>query len=467
MKKILLFLTTVFASLLTMSAQTFEAGGIYYKVLSEAESVCSVTYPSTGQTLYSGEIIIPEKVLYNEKSYQVTSVDAYAFSESPELTGVTLPSSVNSLGRNSFSDCGALQKVSLPLTLKDLPQSCFLGCSSITGVALPGQLETIGASAFSGCSSLSSIGIPASVVTIGDGAFQRCSTLEEIKLPDNVKMLGEGAFKDCSALVSIEFPESLSEIPANSCLACTSLSNLILPSSLYTIGENAFRGCTSLAEVTFPSSLQKIENHAFELCTELGDINFETENLEIGDFGFSSCYSLRNINLKGVVKIGANSFASDKALESVIFCPDLRLVGSYAFAGSSSIESVYCHPEIPPTLPPTAFENDVYSMATLYVVMGFGELYRQTPSWSLFVSVEDTLVDSGIEDVESDRLVISINHEGVLISGVEGSVPYSIFSVTGQVVREGTIGAGETISGLSPGQLYILKIKERTVKFTL
>jgi hypothetical protein len=53
----------------------------------------------------------------------------------------------------------------------------FDGCAGLTGVTIPTSVVSIGARAFSGCSNLSHITIPAGVKSIGIGAFSGCTGL--------------------------------------------------------------------------------------------------------------------------------------------------------------------------------------------------------------------------------------------------------------------------------------------------
>ena len=51
---------------------------------------------------YSGRVNVPETVTYNGVTYPVTSVESYAFFHCDELTAVSLPKSVTSIGRFAF-----------------------------------------------------------------------------------------------------------------------------------------------------------------------------------------------------------------------------------------------------------------------------------------------------------------------------------------------------------------------------
>ena len=66
-------------------------------------------YPSrTAEVLknnYSGDIVIPETVTYNNVTYKVTSLEEYCFEDCSSLTSINLPSSITSLGSYCFSGC--------------------------------------------------------------------------------------------------------------------------------------------------------------------------------------------------------------------------------------------------------------------------------------------------------------------------------------------------------------------------
>ncbi|NCA93173.1 leucine-rich repeat domain-containing protein, partial [bacterium] len=73
-------------------------------------------------------------------------------------------------------------------------------CEDLTSVSIPDSVTSIGAWAFSDCTSLTSITIPDSVTSIGDVAFSGCTSLTSITIPDSVTSIGAWAFSYCSSL---------------------------------------------------------------------------------------------------------------------------------------------------------------------------------------------------------------------------------------------------------------------------
>jgi hypothetical protein len=74
-----------------------------------------VTYyssdPITNYEYYRGDIVIPESVTYGGKNYIVTSVGLSAFKFCADLTSITIPNSVTSIGDYAFYNCDGLKDV--------------------------------------------------------------------------------------------------------------------------------------------------------------------------------------------------------------------------------------------------------------------------------------------------------------------------------------------------------------------
>ena len=88
---------------LSANAHDFEVDGIYYTITSSEDKTVAVSYqdnindgynPSYD---YTGDIVIPKQVTYNDIEYSVTSIGYAAFLNCFDLTSVEIPNSVTSM----------------------------------------------------------------------------------------------------------------------------------------------------------------------------------------------------------------------------------------------------------------------------------------------------------------------------------------------------------------------------------
>ena len=152
-------------------------------------------------------------------------------------------------------------------TIHDLPVAAigadvFSWCD-ITSVTIPDSVTSIGDEAFYWCSSLSSVTIGDGVTSIGEYAFSECYSLTEITIPDSVTSIGEGAFAYCSSLASVMLEDGMKSIGERAFSACDSLTSVTIPGSMTSIGKAAFDDCDSITSVYYTgtaSEWMKIEN---------------------------------------------------------------------------------------------------------------------------------------------------------------------------------------------------------------
>lgn len=256
------------------------------------------------------------------------TIGKYAF-ENSGLTSIKIPSSLT-MWEYAFASCKALTTVTLPDNLQTIPECAFLA-SGLTMVTLPDGLQTIGQNAFS-ASGLTSISIPASLVTWGDGAFSGCKALTTVTLPDNLQTIGVAAFLG-SGLTSVNIPASVTTWGEFSFAQCDALTMVTLQDGLQTIGFKAFES-SGLTSIDIPSSVTTWGEYAFTGCKALTTVTLQDGLQMIGEGAFDSS-GLTSIDIpSSVTIINVNAFSGCEALTTVTLHEGLKMIGVCAFQGS-------------------------------------------------------------------------------------------------------------------------------------
>ena len=169
----------------------------------------------------------------------------------------------------------------------------FEGCA-ITGISIPESIEAIGKSAFGWCKNIKEVIIPSSVKSIGSNAFQWCLNIKEVIIPSSVKSIGSGAFCSCENLILIEIPGSVKKLERRTFLGCKSLSSVQLNEGLTNIGSDCFYNCDNIKKIQLPNSLKTIEDGAF-YCTGITSVTLPEGIISIGNYAFYFCSSLKTV----------------------------------------------------------------------------------------------------------------------------------------------------------------------------
>ena len=173
---------------------------IYYNWINNKTEL-SVSYRGSSYSSYSneysGNVVIPKSVIYEGKTYSVTSIGETAFLGCSGLISVTIGNNVTSIGEAAFSRCYDLTSITIPNSVTSIGKTAFIYCSSLISVSIPNSVTSIGYEAFDSCYDLTSVTIGNSVTSIGGGAFYGCRNLTSVIIPNSVTSIGEGAFAGC------------------------------------------------------------------------------------------------------------------------------------------------------------------------------------------------------------------------------------------------------------------------------
>ena len=135
-----LLLTAMLSCSTAAFAESVVIDGITYDVVTKAKVATVIQ----NGTRYSGNIVIPASIKYNEVTYSVTSIGESAFYHCSGLTSIVIPNSVTSIGSKAFQYCSELTSVVIGNSVTSIGEYAFNGCSGLTSIEIPNSVTSIG-----------------------------------------------------------------------------------------------------------------------------------------------------------------------------------------------------------------------------------------------------------------------------------------------------------------------------------
>ena len=191
----------------------------------------------------------------------VTSIGGHFVMGCLRLASVAITGTVTEMGEGAFRGCSLLTSAG-PIGsgsavefgwATEIPYHAFQNASQLTSVTLPDTLTTVGRYAFKQ-SGLTQLVVPDSVTMIGQYAFEK-TPLVSANLGAGLELVGAGAFRLCRNLTEITLGSGLEEVGDQALEGCGSLRSVTIPETVTRLGDHAFAGCTGLEEVIFLGSV--------------------------------------------------------------------------------------------------------------------------------------------------------------------------------------------------------------------
>jgi len=279
------------------------------------------SYSSEYSDYYTGNVVIPESVTYDGKTYPVTGIGESAFYYCKYLTSVVIPNSVTSIGERAFYRCEGLTSVIIPNSVTSIGGSAFSGCFGLTSVTIGNSVTSIGEWAFSGCSSLTNITISNSVMIIGSNAFDRTPWYDN--QPDGLVYAGLVAYKYKGEMpngTEIKIKEGTKSINYRIFYGCSGLSAITIPESVIYVGAEAFENTTWF-------------NNLPDGLVYTGSVVYKYK----GKISSGTDVVIKN----GISSITSGAFLYDGGIKSVTIPNSVTHIGGSAFFGCSKLTAVY------------------------------------------------------------------------------------------------------------------------------
>lgn len=278
--------------------------GIYY-LIDDSNGEATVTRRNERGNSYSGDVVIPDWIEYDDNAYIVTAIGERAFENCTELSSVVVGNNVTIVGFGAF------------------------GSASLTSIsfARDSQLKTIDGWAFNGCDKLKKCELPEGLLTIGMSAFQSCSDLQLLTIPSTVNSIATYAFVSCLNLQVIR-------------VAWTSFDN-------FYIDVDAFGGVNvSNVRLVVPKGYIEL----YRQHSVFADFNITDVDTEVIEWSWNYDNSTATLSVNGTGRMsytGSNEWASFlDDMRHVVLNEGITSIPNLCFWGGNSIQSV----ELPSTL---------------------------------------------------------------------------------------------------------------------
>lgn len=440
---------------------TFEVNGIYYRVTDS--NAVSVIANVDVAAYYTGDVVIPDSVTYEEHTFVVTGIDDNAFSYCYGLLSIVIPNTVTSFGSNAFSGCSSLSRV----TISDIAVWCnnefedmsanplsyaghlYLNDSEITELKIPNSVKIIGNYAFSYCSGLTSITIPNSVTSISNYAFDGCSNLVEIySLALIPPAIDSNTFNGCYG-ATLYVPKNAVNAyrTANYWKKFTNIVGFVECVGVFEVDGILYRAMNDGTATVIAN--EEMENYYVGDKVIAGTVAFEGNNYVvtfIDDNAFSDCYDLTSVVIPNTIdSIGEQAFQGCTGLTSVTIGSGVKTIGSKAFNYCNALATVKCVGTVPPVMASSdCFSTAAYNRATLIVPRNYEATYAAANYWYKFAHT-DGWGTAGMGDVDGDGDV-NIKDVTVLIDALLGIVGDSFYYESADLNHNGRIDIGDVTS---------------------
>ncbi len=286
----------------------------------------------------------------------VTHIGVRTFWYATQLSEVTIPSTVTSIGENAFGFCSALTLVRFggtreqwaQIDISETGNEALQGATilyggphdhqAVTDEAVEATETEFGWTAGSHCSICGEILVPQErIAPVGSIASPEGTEPEWVIRTDGTMIFyGKGRTGEYDSEDNPPWYAYRDKI-----------TSVILEEGITRIGDYAFYGCDQIRQVTMTDSVVSMGDGAFQGCSALSELKLSDALKDIGELAFMDCTSLSSVTLPSALQsIGYMAFMNS-ALSSVSVLPGTDVKTWDFFYATEDGENRLYHLDLP------------------------------------------------------------------------------------------------------------------------
>lgn len=334
----------------------------------------------------------------------IKAMNSYKMSDRPfELTEDMWDENSTEIYQNKYAFNYNITKVTIPNNIKSIGRAAFYDCRNMTSIIIPSDITILVTYVLAYCRNLQIVDFRRvkQVPTVQTNSFlyvpYTCKFIIPDELYDSWKVAtnwadlyakgypfikesdypteglayilnSDSTSYNCSGIgtatdTNITFAKTYNNLPVTTIKHDAfrdnyNITKIVIPNSITTLGDHSFYGCLNLATAKFANDIQlsTIDKFAFAY-SGITSIEIPNSGVEIKGAAFSDCTQLTNIVLPDSVSIVETGiFANCTSLSNIQLPNTMTNIPAYTFKGCSGLTNITIPSQVT-TIGSNAFRN--------------------------------------------------------------------------------------------------------------